>query len=469
MPRLVKKLSKSAPISNQATKMGTVFKGFDGAFETKLTKSEGFLVGSLLEGGEGDFKELKRPGKLRGFEAKKSLGQNFLADKNMQLKLSKAMIKLANQYPERAVLELGAGQGDLTQHFLSLLNVENIELNSKLNPNLPNSLPNHLPLERLLTAIEIDNQAVDFLSKKFVHHIATKKLDLIEADMLELLNLQILALWAKIKAKIKSKIKTKIGDIVETKNTSTNTIWLENAIGKHLSPNSEKKLNSNLQSKLQFKKTEALGTEITDHSSPNLSSKLTPRLPLKYSLLSNLPYHIGSRVLVDIAVIDPQTPLAVVMQKEVADKLVDKSEDAGFGLFCSFLGMFYDFEAVLKIPPQCFVPVPKVMSQMVAGRPKMTSENNLPRYLHTDIDRLISREILKNLLAFPKKTLANNLQVFELTPAQLDNFWQQLELILAEEKEIIDPQKTRLNAQICSAVVGILFDILTEGLDLKSS
>jgi 16S rRNA A1518/A1519 N6-dimethyltransferase RsmA/KsgA/DIM1 with predicted DNA glycosylase/AP lyase activity len=366
---------------------------------------------------------------LRGFEAKKSLGQNFLVDANMQVKLSSEMLAFASQFDCRQVVEVGPGQGDLTDHFLEgLQGSENTGL----------------------VAVEIDKEAVEFLERKFRAEILQGKLQLVKGDFMEVLDSDITDLWYSIGQKMgiigdgevikeNSDSKTGQGDKRVEKQS-----WIIKAIKKHLTKGAVEKIQ---QSRLKSQVLE-------------VNQEKEWALPEKFSLLSNLPYNLGSRMLMDIAVINPQTPLAVVLQKEVVQKLVATGKNDKFSFFSGFLGMLYDFKATLKISPQCFVPVPKVTSQLVCGTPKNTHS-----FLDTAQKRLVCREILKNLLAFPNKTLANNLAVFSLGEQKEAKFWQFLgveqKLSVGSDDDIqIIINKTRLTRQNYQIVVKILFDLI---------
>jgi 16S rRNA (adenine1518-N6/adenine1519-N6)-dimethyltransferase len=71
---------------------------------------------------------------------KKSLGQNFLIDKNIQQKI----IRACDLTKEDIVLEIGAGTGDLTaQLALSAMKVYALEIDQRLYPSLEQNLKAH--------------------------------------------------------------------------------------------------------------------------------------------------------------------------------------------------------------------------------------------------------------------------------------------------------------------------------------
>lgn len=98
-------------------------------------------------------KELKM-GIVRTMKAKKSLGQHFLKSE----KALSQIIEAGNIHAEDIVLEIGPGQGVLTERLLNVA-------------------------EKVI-AIEKDRELIPFLQEKFSDQIQAGKLDLVEADIL---------------------------------------------------------------------------------------------------------------------------------------------------------------------------------------------------------------------------------------------------------------------------------------------
>jgi len=87
-----------------------------------------------------------------------------------------------------------------------------------------------------------------------------------------------------------------------------------------------------------------------------------------FILFASLPYNVGSRILVEMALNYPDCPFCVIVQKEVAIKILPSSNLTFFG---AFLGLFYDFEKVFDISGGSFSPAPKVTSSLLVGVPKL--------------------------------------------------------------------------------------------------
>lgn len=84
---------------------------------------------------------------------------------------------------------------------------------------------------------------------------------------------------------------------------------------------------------------------------------------------ANLPYSVGSRVLIDIVEATPHVERIVVMvQLEVGERICATPGHKHFGPMAIFCGMFYETEVTKKVSPNCFMPPPKVWSAVVSLR-----------------------------------------------------------------------------------------------------
>jgi 16S rRNA (adenine1518-N6/adenine1519-N6)-dimethyltransferase len=122
--------------------------------------------------------------------------------------------------------------------------------------------------------------------------------------------------------------------------------------------------------------------------------ELIPNLP-DCMLVSNLPYYIGSRLIIDLIAYNKTMPFAFILQKEVAFK-IKASEDITF--FGAAINLFYSPKVEFTIPPQAFRPAPKVYSALLTATP-----------LNTEYSGLEAITILKAMFFKPTKTMFNNL------------------------------------------------------------
>jgi 16S rRNA (adenine1518-N6/adenine1519-N6)-dimethyltransferase len=136
-----------------------------------------------------------------------------------------------------------------------------------------------------------------------------------------------------------------------------------------------------------------------------LEKESSELIPTHFNLFSSLPYATGSRMLVALGLNYPTTPFGVIVQREVAQKtqLTDKK----ITLFGIWLNLFWDLKLEFNISPGNFYPAPKVTSSFLTARPKSV----IPSFLNTSPQRQKVLKLLKNLVACPNKTLANNLKL----------------------------------------------------------
>lgn len=85
-----------------------------------------------------------------------------------------------------------------------------------------------------------------------------------------------------------------------------------------------------------------------------------------WSLVANLPYNVGTPVVMDALRTAPQIETFVVMvQKEVARRFAAGVGDADYGLPSVVAGIYSDVRFEFTVPPQVFYPQPNVESAVV--------------------------------------------------------------------------------------------------------
>lgn len=132
---------------------------------------------------------------------------------------------------------------------------------------------------------------------------------------------------------------------------------------------------------LAVEKDEGLHAILADRwgADPRLELRLGDAMELDYSavfapdacryLVSNLPYSVGTRVVVEAA-IQPAPPerIVVLVQKEVAERFVARPRTADMGTVSVWLQQVYDIDIVRLVKPTCFWPPPEVTSAIVRMR-----------------------------------------------------------------------------------------------------
>ena len=85
------------------------------------------------------------------------------------------------------------------------------------------------------------------------------------------------------------------------------------------------------------------------------------------TMAGNLPYQISSRLLVALAEAGESVYASVVMvQKEVAERVVAQPKTKEYGLLSVLTQFNFDGEFVRIVPPEAFIPRPKVVSAVIA-------------------------------------------------------------------------------------------------------
>jgi 16S rRNA (adenine1518-N6/adenine1519-N6)-dimethyltransferase len=247
------------------------------------------------------------------FEPKKNFSQNFLINTDMQKKVSQAFGEFSKKFNFANIIEIGPGQGDLTQYLLEM--------------------------EKPVFAIEIDLDAVVHLEERFFDY---------------------------------ANFKVFFGDAREY---------------------------------------------LSETEKSNL-------IPFNSVLFSNLPYNLGSRILVDLPIYHPQMPFFVILQKEVVDKLRRTTSD--FTFFGAWMNLFWEFKPQFDIAAGNFYPAPDVTSSCVAAKPYLNK--SLYFYFSETKGRMRAKEILKLLFSNPSKTLANNLKYLGWEAEKIAQFYEENEL-----------------------------------------
>ncbi|MCL1909836.1 MAG: 16S rRNA (adenine(1518)-N(6)/adenine(1519)-N(6))-dimethyltransferase RsmA [Kiritimatiellaeota bacterium] len=87
------------------------------------------------------------------------------------------------------------------------------------------------------------------------------------------------------------------------------------------------------------------------------------------TLVSNLPYSVGTRIVVEAALGGiPPYSMTVLLQKEVAERFVAAPRTPDYGALSVWLQTLYEIRIARKVPPSCFHPPPEVFSAVVTLR-----------------------------------------------------------------------------------------------------
>ena len=118
---------------------------------------------------------------------------------------------------------------------------------------------------------------------------------------------------------------------------------------------------------------------------------------------ANLPYYITTDVLTKLLFELPQAKsIAVMIQKEVGDKLLSQPGDDGYGPLAILCQYYCEVSRALDVPAACFTPPPKVDSSFMV----LIRRESKP-FPETDEKTLI--KLIKSAFMMRRKTLINNL------------------------------------------------------------
>ena len=155
-------------------------------------------------------------------------------------------------------------------------------------------------------------------------------------------------------------------------------------------------------------------------SEPRLDLRLGDALDLDYAavfapdacrfLVANLPYSVGTRVVVEAAIqAAPPERIVVLVQREVAERFTAVPRTPDMGTASVWLQQIYDIEVVRLVKPVCFWPAPEVTSAIV----RMDRHGRLPL---SDAERSCLREVTRIAFQHRRKQMAT---LFRTAPGSL--------------------------------------------------
>ncbi len=101
-----------------------------------------------------------------------------------------------------------------------------------------------------------------------------------------------------------------------------------------------------------------------------LALDLTTLIPAPRQIIANLPYNIGSPLLIGwLRQAAQWEQMTLMFQEEVADRICAAPGSDGYGRLSVLAQWLATCEFRLRIPPQAFSPPPKVMSAVIVIRP----------------------------------------------------------------------------------------------------
>ena len=146
--------------------------------------------------------------------------------------------------------------------------------------------------------------------------------------------------------------------------------------------------------------------------SANRAGGGTGRAPLR--VVGNLPYNVASPILFKLVELYSAgialTDATVMLQREVADRLVASPGTREYGVLSVLIGHAAGLERILTLPPGAFRPMPKVHSAVV--RLRFHTPDPPPR------DAAVFAAVVRAIFTRRRKTLANALLAYSAVGRQ---------------------------------------------------
>src|SRR4051812_5006045 len=138
---------------------------------------------------------------------------------------------------------------------------------------------------------------------------------------------------------------------------------------------------------------------------PGLLNDRIPGSPVKTArVVGNIPYYITSDILLKLFdCIQHFDRFVLMMQKEVADRILAKPGTSEYGLLSATAQLYTQVEKIMTLRPGAFAPPPKVDSMVLRF-------NTKPRFEELEVPEQDFIQFLKLSFAQKRKTLANNLR-----------------------------------------------------------
>ena len=123
------------------------------------------------------------------------------------------------------------------------------------------------------------------------------------------------------------------------------------------------------------------------------------------TLVSNLPYKIASRIVVDRSIDKNHLSKMVLMfQKEVAGRVIAKKSTKDYGILSVIAQSFWDIKKLIKLGPKDFYPQPKIFSEVMV----FTKKNQI------EIDqKQLFLKFVKHSFSNRRKKILSNLPMLQ--------------------------------------------------------
>lgn len=141
----------------------------------------------------------------------------------------------------------------------------------------------------------------------------------------------------------------------------------------------------------------------------DLAALCREKLPgLTPMVCANLPYNITTPVITSFLEAGCFSAITVMIQREVAQRICAQPGGKDYGAFSVFCQYYAETEFLFEVPPQCFLPAPKVTSAVVRLTPRSAPPQTL-------VDDKTFFWVVRGAFAQRRKTLLNSLGTLGLS------------------------------------------------------
>ncbi len=151
-------------------------------------------------------------------------------------------------------------------------------------------------------------------------------------------------------------------------------------------------------------------------------SRVAAELPSRLIIVGSLPYYITADILLHLFAHHETIDRAVLMvQREVADRIVASPGTRAYGVLSATTQMYARAEQLFTLPPGAFSPPPEVYSTVF----RLTMR---PRFQELGVDPKGFLNLVRQVFAQKRKTLANNLRAAGYEAARIRSAFAEAQL-----------------------------------------
>ena len=151
-------------------------------------------------------------------------------------------------------------------------------------------------------------------------------------------------------------------------------------------------------------------------------------------IVGNLPYYLTSDILLHLIAHESAVERAALMvQREVADRVAAEPSSRDYGLLSVTAQLHARIEKILTLPPGAFSPPPEVYSTVM----RWTMHS---RVHELGVEPKAFTQFLRSCFAQKRKTISNNLRAAGLEPAQIAQAFEASEINASARAEALSIQ-----------------------------